>query len=279
MNDCFTSDWSEALEAYKNYVHNSDYANSTKKEYINICCDLQTRIVHAKSSDLIANTISDIAKKNSPSRARKTCIVMKKAMTNYDITEARDIVIPIQQKKARPIPTWTNDEYNFFISNANNLAVLIAKCAYLTGQRISDLVNIQAHKELLYETGDNGLFMLPIQQVKTGTWAYIPVTDELFDIIKNRQHGFLIHDVLGKQLKPTHAAYYIKSAVKKLDIRKELSIHGLRKLCAANMAAKGCTVYEIASVTGHLSMSNLSIYTSRYDRLVAAQNAGKKMQL
>jgi integrase len=41
-----------------------------------------------------------------------------------------------------------------------------------------------------------------------------------------------------------------------------LNIHGLRKLAAASLAEAGCTVHQIAAITGHASLSMVQLYTA-----------------
>lgn len=40
-----------------------------------------------------------------------------------------------------------------------------------------------------------------------------------------------------------------------------MNIHGLRKLAATSLAQAGCTVHEIASITGHASLAMVQLYT------------------
>jgi integrase len=51
-----------------------------------------------------------------------------------------------------------------------------------------------------------------------------------------------------------------------IGLRHELNIHGLRKLAAAELADAGCTMHEIAAVTGHLSLSMVQLYTQSADQ-------------
>jgi integrase len=252
----------KALHEYRDYLHHtSGYSKSTRLEYDDICNELLN--VRYQEYENYIKTVK-------PYRARKICIVLKNALERACILSGRDIIVPkLNIQDVRPIPAWTREEYDKFISKANPLAVRIAKAAFLTGQRVSDLVRIE-----IYLT--HGVTIQLIQQ-KTGTLCHIPITKELRELIDSTEHKYLVYDLFGDPLKPTTAAYMIKRAIKQLGMRKNLSIHGLRKLSASNMAETGCTVYEIAAVTGHLSVANLQKYTSKYDRHSAAVNAKAKL--
>lgn len=55
------------------------------------------------------------------------------------------------------------------------------------------------------------------------------------------------------------------------------NIHGLRKLAAANLAQAGCTLHEIAAITGHKSLAMLQLYTRSVDQERAAETAVIKL--
>ena len=53
-----------------------------------------------------------------------------------------------------------------------------------------------------------------------------------------------------------------------------LHAHGLRKRCMTDMAERGCSIHEIMSVSGHLTMKEVERYTRMADR---ARNARAAM--
>ena len=53
--------------------------------------------------------------------------------------------------------------------------------------------------------------------------------------------------------------------------------HGLRKGGATLMGNSGCTVHEIAAVTGHRTLKEVQRYTEAYDRKQAAVRAQAKV--
>jgi len=260
----------QAVADYRKYLLTSDLAPSTKKEYEKLCYHILNIVSDTHSiSKIITRTIEGC----SPSKARKICIVLQNSYARR-YGNCQDIVIPtIHNAKKRPILTWTPEEYKYFVESATPTASRIAQFAYLTGQRVSDLVNIPTPPKK-----EHDLIMISLIQQKTGTSCYIPVTKDLKELLQSCKYEYVIHTIMGTKLTATAAAYQIKSDVKNLDMRKRLSIHGLRKLRAASMAEQGCTVYEIAAVTGHLNVNNLSIYTSQYNRRASAHIALQKIK-
>ena len=47
---------------------------------------------------------------------------------------------------------------------------------------------------------------------------------------------------------------------------KGLNLHGLRKLAAVRLAEAGCSLHEIAAITGHESLAQVSLYTADVDQ-------------
>lgn len=275
----------QAVLEYRRYLSTSDLAPSTKKEYDGLCLYIMEAIKIIKTEAIVSNAfaplispygsmdniISYAIKNCSPSKARKICIVLKNSLQlTYGIN--REIIIPtIHNAKKRPILTWTMNEYNYFTTHATPTASRIAQFAYMTGQRVSDLVDFIVEGEI--SEGD----IIEVVQHKTGTKCYVPVTNDLAEFMNSSKYEHIIYTIMGTKLTASSAAYQIKSDIKNLNMRGRLSIHGLRKLFAATMASHGCTVYEIAAVTGHLNVNNLSLYTYAYDRLIAAKNIFRRI--
>jgi integrase len=63
-----------------------------------------------------------------------------------------------------------------------------------------------------------------------------------------------------------------------LGIPKGLNIHGLRKTFAAGMAANLATTHEIASQTGHKTLSMVQVYTASVDQAKLAYGSVGKIQ-
>ncbi len=263
----------KAVREYRKYLLTSDLAPSTKKEYEGLCYHILLRTDFMDNQKSIPEIIKKSIKDCSPSKARKICIVLN---NSYKLRygHCNEIVIPtIHNAKKRPILTWTIEEYNYFTTHATPTASRIAQFAFMTGQRVSDLVDFKRIMTVVEG------YIIEITQHKTGTKCYIPVTHELAELIKSTNHEYVIHTIMGTKLTASAAAYQIKSDIKSLNMRERLSIHGLRKLFAATLASHGCTVYEIAAVTGHLNVNNLSLYTASYDRLKAARNIFSKFAI
>jgi integrase len=58
---------------------------------------------------------------------------------------------------------------------------------------------------------------------------------------------------------------------------KGISAHGLRKATARRLADLGCSAHQIASITGHTTLSEVQRYTQAADRKRLAHEAIKKL--
>jgi integrase len=56
----------------------------------------------------------------------------------------------------------------------------------------------------------------------------------------------------------------------------EVSSHGLRKLCLIRLAEAGCTVFEIAAISGHKELAEIQLYVDAYNRKQAGRRAHEK---
>jgi integrase len=70
---------------------------------------------------------------------------------------------------------------------------------------------------------------------------------------------------------------WFRECCNKAGAPKGLSARGLRKATARRLAEAGCSVHEIAAVTGHASLSEVERYTKEAKRKRLAEQAIKKV--
>jgi integrase len=70
---------------------------------------------------------------------------------------------------------------------------------------------------------------------------------------------------------------WFRDAVLAVGLPASCVPHGLRKACARRLAELGCSVPQIAAITGHLSLREIARYTAAYDRKQAAGQAMAKL--
>ena len=131
-----------------------------------------------------------------------------------------------------------------------------------TAQRIGDIC---AAKQVDIRDG-----VWHLRQSKIGTELRIPLTQEVLEAIDNKSVW-----MLGQRWRPEYLSSLVGNHLKKLGY-DGFTFHGLRKVAASRMAERGCTVEELAAITGHKTLAVVQHYIRGADQARLAQNAMAK---
>lgn len=161
------------------------------------------------------------------------------------------------------LPTWTQEQADLAIAGLPRHYSRAVQFALHTSQRRGDLCAMRW-------SDYDGTYLTFIQQ-KTSSkqpepkplvMMVSPPLKTLLDLWKSEARGLtILEDAIGQPLKPNTLSIRLPLALQKLGLPKGLNIHGLRKLAAVNMAEQGCTPHEIMSVTGHVTLAMVQLYT------------------
>lgn len=214
----------------------------------------------------------------------------------------------LERPKLGEWQAWTMDEVYEVARSAHNKAQMMIFLAAFTGQRLSDLLNLEIPKELQHkrpldtraaqeDVARRGV-IFTFKQQKTGEvvcvpvsagvlalwgkkmkanlsiWA-LPYTNESYawwttaQLFHNRQtHVF--DDYASTN--DFYTDFY--QALSRTTIAKPF--HGIRKTCAAMLADSGCTTHEIAAVTGHKTLAMVQKYAKTANQKRLASSAMNK---
>lgn len=186
--------------------------------------------------------------------------------------------------KSDGVLTWEEDHIarfrsHFAIGTRERLAM---ELALYTGQRADDLV----HMGRQHVRGS----VLKIKQQKTKTLVAIPVHPDLATALAAMPASgsltFLVNDQ-GRSFVSAPFSRWFGSAARQAGLLpvtvhgrpkpKGYTAHGLRKACCKRLADMGCTVTEIAAISGHLTLAEVQRYTKDYDRGKSAGTAMAKL--
>lgn len=141
--------------------------------------------------------------------------------------------------------------------------------ALYTGQRRGDLVALR------WSAYDGKAIRL--KQNKTGVSLAIPVHPELRAELDAWRKGASATQILtkadGRPWGALELSQKLPRALRAIGLPPGLNVHGLRKLAAARLADAGCTVHEIAAITGHKSLGMVQLYTASADQERLAEAA------
>jgi integrase len=164
--------------------------------------------------------------------------------------------------------TWTEDEIAQFETthSIGTKARLAFALLVHTGQRVSDV----ARMGWQHMTGD----AIKVQQQKTGKVLLLPIHPELkaMSATLPRTNMTFIVSERGAPFTAQGLGDWFKKKCKLAGL-PHCSAHGLRKAAATRLANAGCSVNEIAAITGHASLREIAHYTAKADQGRLARQA------
>ena len=169
----------------------------------------------------------------------------------------------------KPWPVWAIEAYR---KNATGYVLLAFELALGTGQRIADILKM--------EWGDIENNGINVKQNKTSSDLWIPFTKHLADIIADtprKSITYIIADAYGRPIKYEQIQKASLKLKKKLGL-EDYTTHGLRYSAASELAEAGCSDQEIASITGHKSLSMVQKYSKGANQKRLARAAISKRE-
>ncbi len=173
-----------------------------------------------------------------------------------------------QSTRSKPIHTWTEEQIAQFEARwpIGSLPRLALGLHIYTGQRLSDTTIMG------WQNVRNG--MICIVQVKTKAPVSIPVHPELqriLDALPRNNLTFLLNG-RGAPFKHGYVTRF-KTWCAAAGLPDECTSHGLRKAACRRLAEAGCSVHEIASISGHKTLAEIERYTRAVNREHLARRA------
>jgi integrase len=183
-------------------------------------------------------------------------------------------VTEIDRYKGGTHHTWTDAERAAYecrwpLGTRERLAYALLLC---TGQRGGDVVKMRR--------GDIAGGAIAVVQQKTGTALSIPIDHDLAAALDaGPSKGLaLIGDKHGRPINRPALSFLIKRAAKAAGLPPKCVAHGLRKAQMRRLAEAGATAKEIASVSGHKSLSEVQRYTAAADQKQLSRGAIAKLK-
>ena len=167
--------------------------------------------------------------------------------------------------------SWTEAEIAQFQAyhGLGTRARLALTLLLYTGQRRGDVIRMgRQHIR-------DGI--MHVRQRKTGIELAIPIHGTLASTIAEApaDHLTFLTTRNGKPFSPAGFGNYFRDCCNEAGL-SHCSAHGLRKAAARRLAEAGCTMHEIAAITGHASLSEVQRYTKAADQKRLALSAMQK---
>ena len=260
------------IYAYQNSPEWSGLAASTQKLYaiylrpFDAAPDHDPAMVRRRDILEVRNAIATTRGNGAASNFMLVAGAMFRWAVNQDWLE-HSPVHDISPLAHGHLPAWTAEEAERAIAQLPEPFRRVVVLALYTGQRRGDLCAMG------WSAYDGARIRL-VQQ-KTGKPLVIPAHPTLKEELgrwkvalysgQNRVITILTNPS-GQPWRPVLLSDQLPGQLKKIGLRDGLNVHGLRKLAAANLAEAGCTIHEIASITGHASLGMLQLYTASADQ-------------
>jgi enterobacteria phage integrase len=158
--------------------------------------------------------------------------------------------------------TWTNAQLAAFearwpLGTRERLAYALL---LYTGQRGGDVVRMRRQ--------DIAGGCIAVVQEKTGTALSLPIHPTLAQAMKAGPNKgmHLIGDPNGQPMKRKSLTDMMRRAVKAAGLPPECVAHGLRKAMTRRLADAGASTKQIASISGHKSLKEITRYTEAADQ-------------
>jgi len=259
---------SNQLNYFNNWLTSHRYSENTVNTYLNIM-RVFLQFYNHKSLNEIGN--DDIIYFNNE-------YILKKKLSNsyqnqfinalklfFKTIERRQIDVNLIQRprKEKLLPNvLSKKEVKAILeahSNFKHRMMLIM--IYACGLRRSELIQLKP------ESIDSQRKLLKISQSKGNKDRYIPISDEIIDLLRQYYKLFKPKTWLfegqdaGEQYSPTSLQKVLKMALNKANIRKPATLHWLRHSYATHLLENGTDLRYIQELLGHGSSRTTEIYT------------------
>lgn len=170
---------------------------------------------------------------------------------------------------------WSDDDIAFAFERFPETMRRAIIVALYTGQRQGDV--------LAMRWSDYDGEGIQVTQQKTGVKLWIPCSAVLRAELEawkaaGRSSVTIITNVAGRPYRGYSFGAMFSKEISKHPEMRGLVFHGLRKTAAAKLAEAGCTVHEIAAITGHKTLSMLTHYTKEAEQKTRARAAVIKLE-
>jgi integrase len=167
---------------------------------------------------------------------------------------------------------WPEEAVTFALANFPPHLRRAVVLAIYTGQRSGDCCGMR--------WSDYDGQGIAVTQQKTGAKLWIPCHQDLKAELAQwpRDAVTILTNSYGRPYRVGAFQVKMHQEMRRHQGLTGLVFHGLRKSAAARLAEAGCTVLEIAAITGHSSLSMLQHYTKEADQRTRASAAIVKLE-
>ncbi|MEG8946418.1 site-specific tyrosine recombinase/integron integrase [Rosettibacter firmus] len=257
----------DLVDSYIKILHLKKYSPATEKTYLNhlnLFLDYvkNTKVSHIDSKFLLDyfNYIKE-SKKFSYSSMKQALASIRFLFLDV-LKKEIDFNFFIKIKKHRNLPNiLTTEEVKNIINSIVNLKHrAIISTIYSCGLRISEVVNLKV------EDINSSAMIIKIVNPVGKIDRTVMLSEKLLELLREyfkeyKPRVYLFEGQNGGKYSVRSIQQIFKNAVKKLKIKKKITVHTLRHSFASHLLDSGIDIRLIQELLGHKHLSTTQIYT------------------
>jgi integrase len=223
-----------------------------------------------------------LAKRSATPGAANSVLQKLKVLLHFAIDSgwrSDDPTLRIKKFETGEFHTWTEDELLQFerrwpIGCTERLAYALL---LYTGQRRSDVVGMSWS-----DVRDGFICVTPLKTKRsTGVKLWIPIHPALRKVLDAAEKGSerILQTAFRRPFSSNGFGGFMAEKIAKAGLPDRCVTHGLRKAAARRLAEAGCTANEIASITGHATLQEVSRYTKAAEQRKLAEAAMRRLTM
>ena len=259
-------------------------AQSSKKSYRSVIERLleDEKIGHRFVREMSREHVRRIVSKRADTPGAANSVLQKlKVLIHFAIDNGwrkDDPTLRIKKFAKGEFHTWTEDEIAQYekrwpVGTTERLAFALL---LYTGQRRSDVVTMSWD-----DVRDGTICVTPLKTKRTsGVKLWIPIHLALQEVLDaaDEDEGTILKTAFGQPFTSNgFGSGFMAVKIDKAGLPKRCVTHGLRKAAARRLAEAGCTANEIAAITGHATLQEVSRYTKAAEQKKLAQSAMRRL--
>lgn len=240
------------------------------------------RIGHRLVKEMTREHVRRILAKRADTPGAANSVLQKlKVLIHFAIDNGwrqDDPTLRIKKYAKGEFHTWTEEEIAQYekrwpIGTTERLAFALL---LYTGQRRSDVVTMSWS-----EVKDGTICVTPLKTRRTsGVKLWIPIHPALQEVLDaaDQDGHTILRTAFGNPFTSNgFGSGFMPVKIDKAGLPRRCVTHGLRKAAARRLAEAGCTANEIAAITGHATLAEVSRYTKAAEQKKLAQSAMRRL--
>jgi integrase len=278
----FRSLAAETQRTRRNILENFREAHGDKRIYRTVANSHRVMMLTRE------HTLRIVNEKASTPFAQRNLLNTLRAMSRWAVAEGRmpdDPTLGVARLKIKSTGyrTWSENDIEQYKRThpRGTMARVAIELLLGTAARRGDAVKLgpqHVHNGTIVfeqgktEGGEEAAVVIPLHPDLSAAIAAMPPSN----VVRLTTPTFLTTS-FGKPFTGAGFGNWFRQCCNEAGLSNGLSAHGLRKAAARRLADIGCSVHEIAAITGHASLGEVQRYTKAADRKRLAQQAMKKL--